>query len=199
MRDTVAQYINKKAMYYIYNNEDGTKTVVLTFLRSELLNDLDGYGFVEGDVMNTGDPKVEAHEHLRHGRHQTQDITQDGNIDLVTRWLNLKLAWCKEKGLYPFTKNPVMDNVTLDDILTNPDVYTITMTVPGDFSDTTAEWLEELIHNLLVWYVLYRWLSMTKPEGAEKWLVAEKDAEEQIKGALSRRCGRTRRKMRPFG
>ena len=63
-------------MYYIFENQDRTKTVVLTFLRSELLNDLDGYGFVEGDVMNTGDPKVEAHEHLRHGRHQTQDITQ---------------------------------------------------------------------------------------------------------------------------
>ena len=185
-------------MYYIFNNQDGTKTVVLTFLRSELLNDLDGYGFVEGDVMNTGDPKVEAHEHLRHGRHQTQDITQDGNIDLVTRWLNLKLAWCKEKGLYPFTKNPVMDNVTLDDILTNPDVYTITMTVPGDFSDTTAEWLEELIHNLLVWYVLYRWLSMTKPEGAAKWKDAASDAEADIKGALARVCGRRRRPIRPF-
>lgn len=184
-------------MYYIFYNENGTKTVVLTFLRSELLNDLDGYGFVEGDVMNTGDPKVEAHEHLRHGRHQTQDITQDGNIDLVTRWLNLKLAWCRE-ALYPYTKNPVMDNVTLDDILTNPRTYTIAMTVPEDFSDTTAEWLEELIHNLLVWYVLFRWLSMTKPEGAAKWKESVDDAEEQIKGALARRCGRTRRPLRPF-
>ena len=184
-------------MYYIFINQDTTKTVVLTFLRNELLNDLDGYGFVEGDVQAASGGRKEL-EHLDHGRHQTQDITQDGNIDLVTRWLNLKLAWCKEKGLYPFTKNPVMDNVTLDDILTGPDVYTITMTVPGDFSDTTAEWLEELIHNLLVWYVLYRWLSMTKPEGAAKWLDAVTGAEEEIKGALARRCGRTRRPIRPF-
>jgi len=184
-------------MYYIFDNRDKTKTVVLTFLRNELLNDLDQYGFVEGDVMKDSGDRREFH-HLDHGKHQTQDITQEGNIDLVTRWLDLKLAWCRE-ALYPYTKNPVMDNVTLDDILTNPDVYTIAMTVPEDFSDTTAQWLEELIHNLLVWWVLYYWFSITKPEGAEKWLVAEKDAEEQIKGALSRRCGRTRRKTRPFG
>lgn len=184
-------------MHYIFINRDNTKTVVLTFLRSELLNDLDGYGFVEGDVMNTGDPKVEAHEHLRHGRHQTQDITQDGNIDLVTRWLNLKLAWCRE-ALFPYTKSPVMDNVTLDDVLHEPNTYSIAMTVPEDFSETTVTYLEELIHNLLVWWVLYYWFSITKPEGAEKWLASAKGAEEDIKGALARGCGKVYRRMSPF-
>lgn len=184
-------------MHYIFINRDNTKTVVLTFLRSELLNDLDGYGFVEGDVMNTGDPKVEAHEHLRHGRHQTQDITQDGNIDLVTRWLNLKLAWCRE-ALFPYTKSPVMDNVTLDDVLHEPNTYSIAMTVPEDFSETTVTYLEELIHNLLVWWVLYYWFSITKPEGAEKWLASAKGAEDDIKGALARGCGKVYRRMSPF-
>ena len=185
-------------MYYIFDNQDGTKTVVLTFYRNELLNDLDGYGFVEGDVQRAGDPNSDADEHLRHGRHQTQDITQDGNVDLVTRWLNLKLAWCREKGLYPYTKDPVTDGLALDDVLNNPDAYTITMTVPDDFSETTAQWLEELIHNLLVWYVLFRWLSMTKPEGAAKWKEAVDDAEEDIKGALARGCGKVYRRMSPF-
>ena len=184
-------------MHYIFINRDNTKTVVLTFLRSELLNDLDGYGFVEGDVMNTGDPKVEAHEHLRHGRHQTQDITQDGNIDLVTRWLNLKLAWCRE-ALFPYTKSPVMDNVTLDDVLHEPNTYSIAMTVPEDFSETTVTYLEELIHNLLVWWVLYYWFSITKPEGAEKWLASAKGAEDDIKGALARGCGKVYRRMSPI-
>lgn len=184
-------------MYYIFDNRNGTKTVVLTFLRNELLNDLDQYGFVEGDVMRVGDPKNEAEEHLRHGKHQVQDITQDGNIDLVTRWLNLKLAWCRE-ALFPYTKSPVMDNVTLDDVLREPNTYTIAMTVPDDFSETTVTYLEELIHNLLVWWVLYYWFSITKPEGAEKWLTSAKGAEEDIKGALARRCGRTRRPLRPF-
>lgn len=188
---------NDRTMYYIFDNRNGTKTVVLTFLRNELLNDLDQYGFVEGDVMRVGDPKNEAEEHLRHGKHQVQDITQDGNIDLVTRWLNLKLAWCRE-ALFPYTKSPVMDNVTLDDVLREPNTYSIAMTVLDDFSETTVTYLEELIHNLLVWWVLYYWFSITKPEGAEKWLASAKGAEEDIKGALARRCGRTRRPLRPF-
>ena len=188
---------NDRTMYYIFDNRNGTKTVVLTFLRNELLNDLDQYGFVEGDVMRVGDPKNDAEEHLRHGRHQTQDITQDGNIDLVTRWINLKLSWCRE-ALFPYTKSPVMDNVTLDDVLREPSTYTIAMTVPDDFSETTVTYLEELIHNLLVWWVLYYWFSITKPEGAEKWLASAEGAEKDIKGALAKRCGRTRRPLRPF-
>lgn len=188
-------------MYYIFENQDRTKTVVLTFLRNELLNDLDQYGFVEGDVQRTDErlrngQRIEQ-DYLKHGKHQTQDITQDGNIDLVTRWLNLKLAWCRE-ALFPWTKDPVMDNVTLDDILNDPETYTIIMTVPEDFSDTTVKYLEELIHNLLVWWVLYHWLSITKPEGAEKWLAAEQGAEEDVKKTLAKRCGRTRRPLRPF-
>jgi hypothetical protein len=178
-------------MYYITENEDRSKKVTLQFLRSELLNDLDQYGFVEGDVQ-----RADA-DHLKHGKHQTQDITQDGNIDLVTRWINLKLAWCRE-ALFPYTKSPVMDNVTLDDVLREPSTYTIAMTVPDDFSDTTVTYLEELIHNLLVWWVLYHWLSITKPEGAEKWLADEQRAEEDLKKTLAKRCGRTRRPLRPF-
>jgi hypothetical protein len=178
-------------MYYIYDNQDGTKTVVLTFLRSELLNDLDQYGYVEGDVQ-----RADA-DHLKHGKHQTQDITQDGNVSIVTRKLDLKVAWCRE-ALYPYTKNPVMDNVTLDDILAETPTYTIAMTVPEDFSETTAIYLEQLIHNLLVWWVLYYWLSITKPEGADKWLSLAKDGEEELKGALARGCGKVYRRMSPF-
>lgn len=178
-------------MYYIFDNGDRTKTAVLTFLRSELLNDLDQYGFVEGDVQ-----RADA-EHLLHGKHQTQDITQDGNIDLVTRWLDLELARCRE-ALFPYTKNPVMDNVALDDVLNETQTYVIYMTVPEDFSDTTLIFLEQLIHNLLVYWVLYKWLSITKPEGADKWLALAKEGEEEIKGTLARRVGRTRRPVRPF-
>lgn len=183
-------------MYYIYNNKDRTKTVVLQFLRSEILNDLDGYGYVEGDVQKASEGQVGL-KHLDHAKHQTQDITQDDAIDLVTRQLNLKHAWCRE-ALFPYTKDPVMDNVELNDILDETQAYIITMTVPEDFSDTTVKYLEELIHNLLVWWALYHWLSITKPEGADKWLALEKDAEEEIKKTLAKRCGRVKRPLRPF-
>lgn len=178
-------------MYYIIENKDGTKTVVLTFLRSELLNDLDQYGYVEGDVQ-----RADA-DHLKHGKHQTQDITQDGNIDLVTRHLNLAFASCRE-ALYPYSKKPVADGRETDDTLTATSEYVIELNVPEDFSETTQDFLEELIHNLLIYYVLYWWLSMTKPEGADKWLALAERVETKINGALARGCGKVYRRMSPF-
>jgi hypothetical protein len=50
----------------------------------------------------------------------------------------------------------------------------------------------------MIWWVLYYWFSITKPEGAEKWLANAQQTESDIKGALARRCGRTRRPLRPF-
>lgn len=179
-------------MYYFTDNNDGTKTVVLQFLRAELLNDLDQYGFVEGDVQ-----RADA-DHLKHGKHQTQDITQDGNIDLVTRWLDLALARCRE-ALFPYSKVPAAPVTVMDDELKETETYTIEMNVPADFSQTTIDYLEQLIHHLMIWWVLFYWFSITKPEGAEKWLANAKSTEDDIKGALARRCGRTRRKTRPFG
>ena len=170
--------------------EETTKTVILQFLRSELLNDLDQYGFVEGDVM-----KADA-DHLKHGRHQTQDIAQDGNINLVTRWLDLALARCRE-ALFPYSKTPVVTDER-DDILGVTQTYTIVLEVPEDFSQTTVDYLEQLIHHLMIWWVLYYWFSMTNPDGAAKWLASAQATEEDIKGTLARRCGRTRRPVRPF-
>lgn len=168
-----------------------TKTVVLQFKRSELLDDINKYGHVEGDVM-----KADA-DHLKHGKHQTQDITQEVNIDLVTRHLDLALTWCRVK-LHPYTKTPVADGKTLDDTLTATQTYEITMQVPEDFPDGDAEFLEQLIHNLLVYYALWSWLSITKPEGADKWLTKATLLVDEIKGALARTCKKVYRRMSPF-
>ena len=175
----------------ITRNNNNTKTALLKFYRTELLNDLDQYGFVEGDVQ-----RADA-AHLEHGKHQTQDITQDGNIDMVTRWLDLELSRCRE-WLYPFTKTPSVTGAELDDTLGETGTYTIAMTVPEDFSDSTLQYLEQLIHHLLVWWVLWCWFSITKPEGAEKWLAQAKQVEDEIKGALARGCGKVYRRMSPF-
>lgn len=178
-------------MYYIYNNEDRTKTVTLQFLRDELLYDVEQYTYVEGDVQ-----RADA-EHLKHGKHQTQDAVQEGNVDMVTRHLDLALARCRE-ALYPYVKTEVADETTMNDVLTSTPMYEITMLVPEDFSVSTVQLLEQLIHNLLVYYALWGWLSITKPEGAGKWLEQAQDMEEELKGALARRCGKTYRRMSPF-
>ena len=171
--------------------EELTKQITMKFKRSELLQDLNQYGYVEGDVQ-----RADA-DHLKHGKHMTQDIVQESSIDLVTRHLNLALASCRE-ALYPYSKKPVADGRETDDTLTATSEYVIELNVPEDFSETTQDFLEELIHNLLIYYVLYWWLSMTKPEGAEKWLSLANKLEEKIKGALARGCGKVYRRMSPF-
>ena len=82
-----------------------TKTVKMTFKREELLYDIRNNAYVEGDVMQT---KTE------HDRHQVQDIGEDGNIDRVTRVLDLAHAECEE-ALFPYTKENVEQESEMDD------------------------------------------------------------------------------------
>ena len=67
-------------MYCCNDNQLQTKSVTLTFKRSELIYDAENYSFVEGDIMKTDDV---------HARHQVFDIGKKGNIDRVTRVMNL--------------------------------------------------------------------------------------------------------------
>ena len=81
-------------MGYCCKKLQQTKTVTLTFKRSELLYDVENYSFVEGDIMETEN---------EHARHQVFDIGQSGNVNRVTRVLNLTHAECVEM-LYPYTR-----------------------------------------------------------------------------------------------
>lgn len=168
-----------------------TKTVTLTFLREQLLYDIKNIAYVEGDVLS---------DEAQHSKHQVQDIGEDGNIDRVTRMLDLALAHCVE-ALYPFSKVDVESGVVLDDTLTETPTYTVNLLVPDDFSDTTAKYLEQLIHNLLVYYVLADWMSIANvanPKSAANWAAKAQDLEDEIKSKLNARTGRVRKFQSPF-
>ena len=130
-----------------------TKTVKLLFKRSELLYDIKNYAYVEGDVMQVN---------TEHDRHQVQDIGETGNIDRVTKVLDLAYAESVE-ALFPYTKQDVeqvteMDNMPTvvydeeppadegsDEVFTNekPDEtksqdYEIQLLVPDAYSKTTV-------------------------------------------------------------
>lgn len=173
------------------NNLDGEpqRQVTLVFLRSELLYDIANMAYVEGDILA---------EEAQCLRHQVQDVAEDGNVDRVTRVLDLVHAKVEE-DLYPFTQEAVEDGLELDDTLTEQEKYLITLNVPVDFSKTTANYLVRLIHELLVCRALYDWLSATgKDDSAAKWLGKYKEAEEEIQTALTIRMGRVHRPMRPW-
>lgn len=71
-----------------------TKVVSLEFSRKALIYDISNCAYVEGDVMPADD---------EHSKHQVFDIAEDGNIDRVTRILDLAHAECVEM-MYPYTK-----------------------------------------------------------------------------------------------
>ena len=104
-----------------------TKTVKMTFKREELLYDIRNNAYVEGDVMQA---KTE------HDRHQVQDIGEDGNIDRVTRVLDLAHAECEE-ALFPYTKENVEQESEMDD--------TPTFVEPTADADDTMEGSEETL------------------------------------------------------
>lgn len=85
-----------------------TKTVKLLFKRSELLYDIKNYAYVEGDVMQVN---------TEHDRHQVQDIGETGNIDRVTKVLDLAYAESVE-ALFPYTKQDVEQVTEMDNMPT---------------------------------------------------------------------------------
>lgn len=167
--------------------KDGTLNAVLGFKRDQLLYDIKNYAYIEGSVMDT---------ESNHNRHMVQDVGEEGNVDRVTRVLNLTVAKCKEL-LYPYTRNE-LHRTELNDTLREPKVYGIVLSVPSDFSQTTLYLLENLIHEYLVCKALSDWLSITNPAKAQVWEAKAEDAQSEIRMNLHARIARTRRRLHPF-
>lgn len=173
-----------------YDSDGQTNRVTLMFKRNQLLYDIENIAYVEGDVQQ----KASDNDHAPH---QTQDIGQDGNVDRVTRILDLVHAWCVEM-LYPYTKDACEDGMELDDEFKEEKVYTIVMNVPRKFSKTTANLLEKLIHEFMVARVLAEWFCTTKPAAAEIWGAKSEGYLEKAKDIINTRMGATTRPLRPF-
>lgn len=166
-----------------------SKTIeaVLLFKREQLIYDIRNVAYVEGDIM----PENQQHE-----RHTVQDIGEEGNIDRVTRVLNLAHSECVE-WLYPFTKRRIYKDC-LDDRLTEKKVYSIFMTVPKDFSQTTLNAIEELVHEYLVCSVIADWLSIANTKKATVWKEKMEELKTAIKNKPRLRRGRLRIGKHPF-
>ena len=169
------------------DDSSGTVIAVLIFKRDDLLYDIKNYAFIEGSISETDS---------NHVRHTIQDVGEDGNVDRVTRILNLTVAKCKEM-LYPYTKHNI-HRQELDDKLREPGVYGIVMRVPKEYSQTSLNLLEELIHEYLVCTVVADWMSITNPTKAEMWKGKAESASREIKTGLNSRMQRVRIKTHPF-
>lgn len=171
------------------NSQQQTKPVTLTFKRQELIYDAANYSFVEGDIMKADD---------EHARHQVSDIAQKGNIDRVTRVLNLAHAECVEM-LFPYTHEEIADKQeALNDVLTSPEEYHIVLQLPNSFSFTTVKLLQNLIHEYLVCRVLADWMSITNPSSEANWERKFESLQSKIRTSLVSRTGKVKRKLKPF-
>lgn len=155
--------------------------VSLTFSREQLLYDIKNYAYVESHVMS---PDTE------HARHMVADVGEEGNVDRVTRVLDLGVAKCREM-LYPWAKMSI-SNTGFNDTLQEQAQYRIDMTVPTTMSETTLSFVERYIHEFLVCRGVSDWLSITNPQKSEVWMEKANEAEREIGRSIHSRVERTR-------
>lgn len=165
-----------------------TKVVSLEFSRKALIYDISNCAYVEGDVMPTDD---------EHAKHQVFDVAEDGNIDRVTRILDLAHAECVEM-MYPYTKIECEEVEQMDNTLKETEVYVIRLLVPDDMAKSTITLINKLVHEYMVNRVLADWLSITKPSSKANWEEKLDNIKDEIRTRLNARCLRVRRVQTPF-
>lgn len=164
---------------------------VIEIHRDEVLYDVANIAYVEGDV---------AEKEGSHSIHQVQDIIEDGNRDRVSRVADLAIAKCVEL-LYPYSRVPVEEFESRDNLPVDSDSWDIWLNLPGDVSGTTVTYIARLVHEYLVCRILWDWLSIThitNKDSASMWRVKLEEIEEEIKNSVMSRYRRLRRKMNPF-
>ena len=164
------------------------KIVTLTFKREELLYDIKNIGWIKGDTLT---------DEQQHAKHLIQDIGEEGNVDRVTRIMDLAFAVCVEL-CYPFSKEDVDDETVKDDTLVNANEYVLNLRVPATFSKTTVQLLLRYIHEFIIYQVLADWFSIVYPEGKGIWDEKLANAESEISSMLNSRTKRVRRKQSLF-
>lgn len=163
---------------------NASRKVALLLKREQLLYDIRNYCYVEGHIMEGGEGEMS---------HSVQDVGEIGNVDRVTRVLDVAFADIVER-LHPMTRRDITVPLQ-DDRLRERKVYGVMLQVPNDYSQTTVNLLGKLIHELLVTTAVADWLSITHPPKAGVWREKAEAVMTRIGQIRNRRQGRSR--LRP--
>lgn len=163
-------------------------TTTLLFNRTDLLYDIAAQGFVIADLL----PRDETNKSLH-----IADVVQDGNVDIVTRKMNLAYQKCKEL-LRAWAKTAPVDGETISNTFTESDQYQIVLTYPSNVSITTIELLSTLIHEYIVDRALFEWLSTNNREEMSIWYDKYTKLEKDISTCMNARGGATYRPGWPY-
>lgn len=175
----------------------GTIKAVLEFQYSELLYDIKNNCYIEGRALDAHGVRHGASVEEKAGIvHLIQDVGEDGNRDRVNRVLELTHSQVTEL-MSAYTKRDVTKEVQTD-TAEEPEVYVIMLELPSDFSQTTLDYMEKLIHEWMVARVMVDWLGMHWQEKAMVWERKAEGLEEEIRGSVNARQAYGRRRMHPF-
>jgi len=168
--------------------KDETREVVITIHRKDVMYEIRNLGYVEGDVMDGENG---------HRKHQMQDIGEDGNVDRVTRIMDLAFAeCCNACGRYAYEE--IEDGMTDDDAYREETGYVLRLKMPRAYSQTGIRLLTKYIHEYMVDCVMAEWTELVNPESTARWREKCAVLAEQISVTLAARYGVMTRPTRPF-
>lgn len=171
----------------VHNEQD--KVLILEFLRTELMYDIKNLGYIIHDSASKETPAE--------GKNIV-DIAEDGNADRIQRLLDLAYAEVM-RILSPYTDHEVTADAYGNDILNEPTVYFVYITLKHNMPGITENLLRTYIHEFMVAYVMAEWLAMVAPDQSALWAAKVQTLTETIKSALSARKSITRIKLSPWG
>ena len=165
--------------------------IILNFKRKELLYDIANACYIMSDSLTSDN----------HSKHNIIDIAQDGNVDWITRRLDLVNAEIQHL-LSSFNKETVNEGDSTDDSFGEVDAYIYKLLVPDTFLSVTHKYLSQLIHNLMVDMCISSYLSDVIGGNslgeAQLWLSEANEIKDKIKAALTARSKRMRVSQHPF-
>lgn len=163
-------------------------TTTLQFNRKDLLYDIANCGFVIADLL----PRDETNKSIH-----IADIIQDGNVDIVTRKMDVAYFACKEL-LRSWTKSDPVDGGVLNNEFVEREQYSIVLTYPEGVTMGTLENLNALVHEYMVARIIYEWLSINNREEMPIWYDKFTKIATSISACLSARGRATFRKVGPY-
>ena len=167
------------------------KRATLKFSTEELLHDIANMAYVEGDLIDGGNERA---------AHQVRDICEDGNRERVLRVVDMAVAKCRER-LYPYTREDAQDGTELDNAPDEKEEHVISMLLPEDFSKTTLDYLNKLLHEYITCTALADWMTIANTENkasAATWAAKAEEAQEQVMKIINLRRTRVRRTVSPI-
>lgn len=138
------------------------RTITISLSVSELMLGITSSLHVMSDALIEDDDS--------HLKHIYRDVLDGVNLHLTVRYIDRAYSDCVNL-LHSLTQEPVAEDFTLDDSPKIPESYEVHLLVDERFSNAQALSLKNLLHDYIVYFAVYQWLTLigaqTQSECAE--------------------------------